>query len=258
MNNHQRRVKTIELTLTPEQIVFVWLRNAVQAGTFVEGARHSPPSRGLVADAVYETVRNSMKGHPELLIERAILQARREADLLYMLILNANMSVLESAEQSQREHFLLCGYFYAALNGKPTRESIEHLRKALLLFIEPIVLLDAAIAQLVAGPLKDHPMLFRDSEEKLAEQLEMATQLSTGFNQTIVLEGSTEIDMEQLRTKLQSEVIRKTAIWVSLARFEMLKLFGTIEEQTAAIDRHFRLIETNITMIIRENHRRSV
>jgi hypothetical protein len=54
--------------------------------------------------------------------------------------------------------------------------------------------------------------------------------------------------MEQLRTKLQSEVVRKTAIWVSLARFEMLKLFGTIEEQTAAIDRHFRLIETNIAM----------
>jgi len=98
-----------------------------------------------------------------------------------MLILNANISVLESAEQSQREYFLLCGYFYAALNGKPTRESIEHLRKALLLFIEPIVLLDAVIAQLVAGPLKDRPMLFRDSEEKLAEQLEMATQLSTGL-----------------------------------------------------------------------------
>jgi hypothetical protein len=48
--------------------------------------------------------------------------------------------------------------------------------------------------------------------------------------------------------KLQSEVVRKTAIWVSLARFEMLNFFGTIEEQTAAIDRHFRLIETNITM----------
>jgi hypothetical protein len=83
MNSDQRRVKAIELTLTPEQVVFVWLRNAVQAGTFEEGARHSPPYRGMVADAVYETVRNSMKGHPELLIERAILQARREADLLY-------------------------------------------------------------------------------------------------------------------------------------------------------------------------------
>jgi len=30
--------------------------------------------------------------------------------------------------------------------------------------------------------------------------------------------------------------------------FEMLKLFGTAEEQMAAIDRHLRLVETNITM----------
>jgi len=98
MNSRQRRLKTIELTLTPEQVVFVWLRNAVRAGTFEEGARHSPPCRGMVADAVDETVRNSMKGHPEVLIERAILQARREADLLYTLIVNANLAVLESAE----------------------------------------------------------------------------------------------------------------------------------------------------------------
>jgi hypothetical protein len=155
-----------------------------------------------------------------------------------------NLAVLESAGQSQREYFLLCGYFYAALNGKTTKEGIEHLHKALLLFIEPIVGLDAAIAQLVAGPLKDHPILFRDSEQKLAEQLEMATQLSTWFNQTMVRAGFTEIDMEQLRQKLQSEVARKTAIWVSLARAEMLELFGTTEEQTTAFDRHFRLLKS--------------
>jgi hypothetical protein len=34
----------------------------------------------MVANAVYDTVRNSMKGQTELLVERAILQARREAD----------------------------------------------------------------------------------------------------------------------------------------------------------------------------------
>jgi hypothetical protein len=96
----------------------------------------------------------------------------------------------------------------------------------------------------VAGPLKDHPILFRDSEQKLAEQLEMATQLSTWFNQTMVRAGFTEIDMEQLRQKLQSEVARKTAIWVSLARAEMLELFGTTEEQTTAFDRHFRLLKS--------------
>ena len=52
MNRRQRRVRAIELTLTPQQVVVLWLRNAMQAGTFEEGARHSPPYRGTVANAV--------------------------------------------------------------------------------------------------------------------------------------------------------------------------------------------------------------
>jgi hypothetical protein len=59
MNSRQRRVRAIELTLTPQEIVVVWLRNALQAGTFEEGATHMPPYRGVVANAVYDTVRNS-------------------------------------------------------------------------------------------------------------------------------------------------------------------------------------------------------
>ena len=33
MKSHQQRVRAIELSLTPQQVVMVWLRNA-QAGTF--------------------------------------------------------------------------------------------------------------------------------------------------------------------------------------------------------------------------------
>ncbi len=72
MKSRQRRVKAIELTLTPQQIVLVCLRNALQAGTFEEAARHSPPYRRTVANAVLRAVRNSMKDQPEPLIERAV------------------------------------------------------------------------------------------------------------------------------------------------------------------------------------------
>jgi hypothetical protein len=34
MKNRQRRVREVELSLTPQQVVMVWLRDAVQAGTF--------------------------------------------------------------------------------------------------------------------------------------------------------------------------------------------------------------------------------
>jgi hypothetical protein len=108
MKNRQRRLKAIELSLTPKQVVVVWLRNALQAGTSEDA---SP--RGAVANAVYHTVRNSMKGQPEQLVERAILQARQEADLLYQFVVNANMAVLESRAQGEREYIFLLGYLSA-------------------------------------------------------------------------------------------------------------------------------------------------
>ncbi len=47
-----------------------------------------------VANAVRIAVRNSTKGQPDLLVERAVLQARQEADLLYNVVA-ANVAVLE-------------------------------------------------------------------------------------------------------------------------------------------------------------------
>lgn len=63
MNSRQRRVRAIELTLTPQQVVMVWLRKALQGGTLEElaRARHSPPHRFAVANTVYDTVRSCAK-----------------------------------------------------------------------------------------------------------------------------------------------------------------------------------------------------
>lgn len=245
MRSRQKRLQAIELTLTPQQTVVVWLRNALQAGTLEEGARHSPPYRGTVANAVYETVRNSMKGQPGLLVERAILQARREADLLYLLVVNANIAVLESRLQREREYILLLGYLNAELNGKVTKDRVEGLRQAFLLFVEAVIILDAAIAQVVAERLTGQAVLFRDSAVKLAEQLQMATDLSTWFNELAVEVGAAEMDLEELRTSLQSETDRRIAIWVSLARVEMLGTFGKTEEIHAAMDQCYLLFEPN-------------
>ena len=64
MNNHQRRLRAIEVTLTPQQIVALWLRNAQQAGTFEEAVRQSPFPREAIANAILKTVRAGMRGLP--------------------------------------------------------------------------------------------------------------------------------------------------------------------------------------------------
>src|ERR1039457_4718702 len=157
MKSRPRRLKAIELTLTPKQIVVVWLRNALQAGTFEEGARGTPPPRGAIANAVRNTVLDSMKGQSKLLVEPAVLQARREADLLYNLVVGANVAVIESREQREREYALLLGYLSAEMRGDLTKDRVQTLRLAVLMFLERVIILDAAIAQVAAERLDGQP-----------------------------------------------------------------------------------------------------
>jgi hypothetical protein len=231
MTSRQRRVRAIELTLTPQEVVVVWLRNALQAGTFEEGARHSPPSRGAIANEVFHSVRNALKGQPELRIEQAVLQARREADSLYLLVVNANTAVLEGRVEREREYIILLGYLSAEMHGNLTKHRVEILRLVLLMFIEHVIVLDVAIAQLAAERLNGQPVLFPDSSVQLEEQLQMAQELSDHFNFLARAVGTAELNLEELRDSLQSIIDRQISIWVHLARTSALSTFGTEKEK---------------------------
>jgi hypothetical protein len=163
MKSSQKRLRAIELSLTPQQVVVVWLRNVLQAGTCEDAVRRTPLPRGAVANAVYSTVRNSMKGQDDSLIERAVLQARQEADLLYNLVVVANVEVHDNRAQRQREYSFLLGYLDAEMYGSPTKERVANLRLAFLIFIKTVIILDAAIVQVAGERLNGQPVLFRDS-----------------------------------------------------------------------------------------------
>jgi hypothetical protein len=244
MKSRQRRVRAIELSLTPRQVVMVWLRNA-QAGSFVEGARHFPPYRGAIANEVLHSVRNAMKGQPELLVERAILQARREADSLYLLVVNANTAVLEGNVGREREYVILLLCLSAEMHGKAPKDRVQRLRLAVLMFLESVITLDAAIAQVVAERLSGQPVLFRDCSVKLEEQLQMAQELSEHFNSLARAVDVAEINLEELRNSLQSETDRQVFVWVHLAHVQALDLFGTEKETLAAMEQSLLLFKSN-------------
>lgn len=235
MKSHRQRVRVIELSLTPQQVVMVWLRNALQAGTLEEGARHLPPHRSAVANAVYHNVRNSMKGQDDSLIERAIVQSRQEADLLYMLAINANLDVIRTRVQREREYVLLLGYLGAEMRGNPTLDAVQDLRIAVLMVIESVMILDAGISRVSAEHLNGEPVLFGDAAAKLAEQLQMTTNLSKCFNELAVEVGAAEIDLEEVRGSLGTETDRQVSSWVHLARADALSLFGTVQEVSATL-----------------------
>ena len=243
MQSQKRRLKTIELDLTPQQLVVLWLRNALQAGTFEEGARRTPPPRAAVANAVRNAVRNSMKGQQTSLIERAILQARQEADLVYNLAVHVNVKAFENRERREREYLFLLGYLSAEMHGKATKDRMQALRLAVLKFLESVIILDAAIAQVVAEHLNGQPVLFRDCSVKMEEQVQMAERATEYFNFMARSEGTTEIDLAELRESLQPEIDRQVSIWVNLARLETVSAFGSLVDVHAAMDRLFLLCE---------------
>jgi hypothetical protein len=115
---------------------------------------HHYPPPSFVDGAVLLRVRDSMKGQSEILIERAVLQARQEADLLFNLVVDANVAVAQNDAQREREYFFLWGYLRAEMAGKATEDRIRTLRSAVLMFVESVVVLDAAASQIAADSLR--------------------------------------------------------------------------------------------------------
>jgi hypothetical protein len=99
-----------------------------------------------------------------------------------------------------------------------------------LMFIESVIILDAWIAEVSAAHLNGEPVLFDDTAAKLAEQLQMTTDLSKYFNELAVEVGAAEIDLEEVRGSLRTETDRQVSSWVNLARADALSLFGTVQE----------------------------
>ena len=113
---------------------------------------------------------------------------------------------------------------------KLRRIGSKRLRLAVLKFLESVIILDAAIAQVVAERLNGQPVLFRDCSVKLEEQVQMAERASEYFNFMARSEGTTEIDLAELRESLQPEIDRQISIWFSLARLETVSAFGNLAD----------------------------
>jgi 3'-phosphoadenosine 5'-phosphosulfate sulfotransferase (PAPS reductase)/FAD synthetase len=63
-----------------------------------------------------------------------------------------------------------------------TKDRVQTLRLSVLMFLESVIILDAAIAQVAAERLDDQPVLFHDCSVELEEQLQMVEDLSEHFN----------------------------------------------------------------------------
>jgi hypothetical protein len=225
MNSRQRRLKAIEVTLTPEQVVLVWMSGALK-GTYESGAFQSPPPRSAIANSIARIVTNALKGHTETVIEKAILQARQEADLLYNIIVEVNGSVQNQYLERYREFAFLLGFFSAVMRGCIAKHSEKSLRALTLFFVEKILVVEAAISEISVQRFRGQPLLFSDSAAKLKEQLDFAEKALELFNSLAREAKFLELNRDEISSRLRAEVDQQVLRSVLVARGEMLAVFG--------------------------------
>lgn len=253
MKSRQRRLKAIELSLTPQQTVLLWLTNAVKC-RFQDGALQFPRAR--IANSILKTITHSMKGESDAMVERAVLQGRQEADVLYNLVITVNDRVLTSTSERIREFVLLRQYVRGTTYINVGTHSEEELRRTVLFFVEEVLLLDGAISQVCAERFGSQSILFLDSALKLKEQLDLADMALGYFNLLARQLNFKELTAESVRETLGSEMVQQVSKWGSLARIQMLSDFGDETDCRAACSQFLREFSAPRTDEGRERYKR--
>jgi len=238
MSNRNRRVKAIQLSLTPRQTALMWIRKLAN-GTLEDGVRHSFPRR-MIAESILKNVTNAMKGEPGAVVERAVRQARLEADTLYNLFIAVNISVLESTFQRKRECRFLVQYLQGITYSNIGPHSEEEIRRTVLFFIEEIFLLDGAVSEVCAEHFGGQPLLFGNSVQQLKEQLDVANTILECFNLLADKLKFKELTEKSIRETLKGEITMQHLAWLDLARVETLAEFGDEADRHAAYSRTLR------------------
>ena len=168
-----------------------------------------------------------MKGYPQPVIEKAVLQARQEADSLYMLIVEVNVQILTDVALSNVYSPLVIRHFRAAITQDTINVGfIRELRLSLVQIVEDLLVAEGSALQVTTEYLNGQEVLFSDTSDALAKQMQFAEELIDSFNSVARLVRVSLIDLETLRDSISSRVDQQVVSWRNTARLEMLATFG--------------------------------
>lgn len=238
MKGQRQRLRTVELSLTPHEVVLLWMKNSL-TGTYEEGALQSPRPRGAIANSIATIVRNSLKGEPDVVVERAILQARQEADGLYMIVVEVNARVHQQFFERMREHVFLCAYLLSVRRCPISSISEELLRRITLGFVNEILLLEGMVYRISAERFGGQAILFSDSVARLKEQVELADEALEIFNFLAREAQFRQLSKEEICESLVGEIDQQVSGMAHLAHTTMLAAFGEERGFRAALATKF-------------------
>ena len=151
---------------------------------------------------VRSVIRTALKGAAHDVIAKAERQAQEEADALYMLILNANISVIESQAYVGLFKGLLSLLILAEAQGLDLARIPDLCGRTLLRFAEETLLIEPVLNRISRECLNGHPVLIPEAAGILEDQLEALKTFCAEFNR--IAEGRQECAII-LRDSLRSQ-----------------------------------------------------
>ena len=194
MSSYAERLRSIELDLTPGQIVLLWLQTFREMGFLRAASKQVQGPREFIGDKVQRSIRKSMKGEQESLIDKAVQQAQREADQLYELVIEVNSGILRHVERSDPYATLLAAYMIAVVHGATNPNEMSRLREFLVRFVEDLIVFEGAAIQITQERLDGHEVLFSDVAAALQGRMDIARLIVEDFNTLANHAGNTPLD----------------------------------------------------------------
>jgi len=239
-----KRLTKIETALTPKQAVLLWLKETLQLGRDDWTARalraplHETP-RFRISVMVEKAVRDSLskKGMKPEFIAHVVLEAQKEADFLLVLIRHVRDDVASDSPLRGFQLLLLREKLARMLehfveHDRFDPEGWDQWRTGLINTLTPLWQLRATIAAISARFYDHHPILFREEDNGLNEDIRIAESLAVHYNRLERgLPSWTALDLDALQSSVEAEVPAAVQRRVTFARARSLRDFG--EEEAA-------------------------
>ncbi len=255
----KKRLAKIKLSLTPRQSVLLWLNEAKEFGfyEYVEWVPQNFSSDDSPQHQIYrrieKSVRDAMKYQAKNVIDRAVSQACGEAAILFTLVLNVNVGILNDSKANTLQAALLAEQLKGILlNNK--RTSLFSWRVRVMAYTGELLRTQTAIEIISDKFFEGHQILYRDAAENLTSNIETINQIINVYNETSAqfLHGanteklkkdnsnlprtagdSFTIDLEEIHQVNQSYVADKVGLLINSSKAEIMVDQG---KRQAALD----------------------
>jgi hypothetical protein len=232
---NKKRVTQIEVSVSPGQAALLWVRKDIQGKTLEEYDRWLSDQPLTVLPRIrlrrqmVAAVQAAMKGQDPVRIGQAARRARMETDFLILLVFGLNSAVQKHCGSEWLR--VVSVFLGLAIRTRPNAKVSTDLDVELWEAATELFSIQLAVERIQARYFAGESVLFTDVKKAL-EFSTMYLRYFLGLEQAAEEDDHQEllIDPDECRKVVDDKASKKVLHICDLAKSEMLKSFGRVEE----------------------------